>query len=183
MKLRILSILLLLLFVAQTTKAAESWQITSYEKAEALFLALDKKEEEILTSYEPKMAEFYAVFTPYQDAERKMRRYVFSKQMKENSKSIDWTEFWNWARSWNIGTKEQEKIAAEDTAYRALREGFLAKRELWKKAKALTRMRNEVYEKHSDEFVLLEENLFKELKALQAEVDRRMSNTPVEQSR
>jgi len=183
MKLRILSILVFLAVVAQTTGAAENWQTTSYEKAEALFLTLDKEEAEILTRHEPKMAEFYAVFTPYQDAERKMRRYVFFKQLKENPKSLDWTDFWNWARGWNIGTKEQEELAAEDSAYMALREDFHRKKEALKRAKELTRMRNAVYEQHSGEFVQLEENLLKNMKALQAEVNKLMSNTPVEQSR
>jgi len=183
MKLRILLILFLLAIVSQTIGAAENWQTTSYEKAEALFLELDKKEAEILTRNEPKMAEFYAVFAPYQDAEKKMRRYVFFKQLKENPKSQDWTNFWNWARGWNIGTKEQEKLAAEDPAYMALREDFLAKKEALKRAKELTRMRNAVSEQHSEEFVQLEENLLKHLKVLQAEVDKQTSNTPLEPSR
>lgn len=183
MKLRILSILVLLVVVVQTTGAAEGWQTSCYEKAEALFLALDKEEAEILTRHEPKMTEFYAVFAPYQDAERKMRRYVFFKQLKENPKSLDWTDFWNWARGWNVGTREQEILAAEDPAYRALREDFRVKKEALKRAKELTRMRNTMYEQHSEEFVQLEENLLKDLKGLQAEVDKQMSNTPVEQSR
>jgi hypothetical protein len=183
MKLRILFILVLLAIVAQKIGAAENWQTTSYEKVEAFFLALDKKEAEILTHYEPKMAEFYAVFTPYHDAERKMMRYVFFKQLKENPKSLDWTDFWNWARGWNIGTKEQEKLATEDPAYMALREDFLVKKEALKRAKELTRMRNAVYEQHSDEFILLEENLLKDLKVLQAEVNKQTSNTPLEPSR
>ena len=183
MKLRFLLILVLLAIASHTLGAAENWQTTSYEKAEALFLALDKEEAEILTRYEPKMAEFYAVFAPYQDAERKMRRYVFFKQLTENPKSLDWTDFWNWARGWNIGTKEQEKLATEDPAYLALREDFLAKKEALKHAKELTRMRNAVYEQHSEEFVQFEEKLLKDLKALQAEVDKQTSNTPLEPSR
>lgn len=183
MKLRIILILVLLAIVSQTVDAAEDWQTSSYEKADALFLALDKEEAEILTRHEPKMAEFYAVFSPYQDAERKMRRYVFYKQLKENPKSLDWSDFWNWARGWNVGTKEQELLAAEDPTYKALREDFLVKKEALKRAKELTRLRNAVYEQHSEEFVPLQENVFKNMKALQAEVNNRMSNTPVEQSR
>jgi hypothetical protein len=180
LKLRILLILLLLVIVAQPTEAAEDWQIASYEKAESLFLAFDKKEAEILIRLEPRMAEFYRVFTPYQDADRRMRRYLFFKRLKENPKSLDWTDFWDWARGWDIGTKEQEKFAAEDPAYRALREGFLKKKEALKRAKELTWMRNEVYEKHCDEFTQFEDKLLNDLKALQVEVDKRISNTPPE---
>lgn len=180
MRQRILLILLLLVVVARTTVAAEDWQTASYEKAEALFLAFEKKEAETLIRLEPKMAEFYMVFAPYQDAERKMRRYVFFKRLKENPKSLDWTDFWDWARGWDIATKEQEKLAAEDPTYRALREGFLTKKEALKRAKESTWMRNEVYEKHCDEFAEFEDKLLNDLKALQSEVDKRISNTPSE---
>ena len=154
-----------------------------YDKAEALFFAFDKREAEILTRHEPKLAKFYVVFTPFLDAERKMRRYEFLKQIKDNPKSIDWPSFWNWAGVRNLGTLEQEKLAAEDPAYRALREDFLTKKETLRQAKDLTKMRNKVYEKHKDEFVPLEEDLLKDLKGLQSEVDKRISNKPVDQSR
>jgi len=183
MKITKFLILLILVVAAQAFGAAEDWKMTFYNKAEALSLALDKAEAEILTRYEPKMAEFYAVYRPYQDAIRKMERYVFEKQLKENPQSIDWKDYKNWAWGWSIGTTEQENLAAEDSAYRALREEFLAKKEAMKKAQALTRMRNNVYEQHSKELAPLEENLFNDLKALQAEVDKRMSNTPLEPSR
>ncbi len=182
MKLRILTFLLLV-FICQAAGAAEDWRTAFYEKAENLFLAFDKKEAELLTHHEPKMAEFYAVFVPYQDAERKMRRYEFFKLISESPKSLDWTDFWNWAGGRNIGTKEQEKLAADAPAYRALREDFLAKKEAMKRAKDLTRMRNTEYEKYCDEFSVLEEDLLKNINFLQAEVDKRMSNAPVEQSR
>jgi len=154
-----------------------------YKRAEALSIALDKAEADILTRHEPKMAEFYTVYTPYQDAIRRMERYVFEKQLKDNPGSIDWKDFKKWAWGWSFGTKEQENLAVEDSAYRALREQFLGKKEVMKRAQALTRMRNKVYEQHSAELAPLEEKLFNDLKALQAEVDRRMSNTPQEQSR
>jgi hypothetical protein len=129
------------------------------------------------------MAEFYAVYTPYEDAARKMRRHVFLKQLKENPSSIDWRDFKNWAWGWNIGTKEQEDLAAEDPTYRALRENFFEKKEMMKKAQALTWMRSEVHEKHTGEFFPLEDKLLRDLKALQSEMDKLMSNTPVEQTR
>ena len=182
-KLRKILILLFLFIAAQASSAAEDWKIAFYNKAEALSLARDKAEAEILTRHEPKMVEFYAVYTPYEDAIRKMTRYVFEKQLKENPQSIDWKDFKEWAWGWSFGTKEQENLAVEDTAYRALREKFLAEKEMMKKAQALTRMRNKVYEQHSEELTPLEENLFIDLNSLQAEVDKRMSNTPLEPSR
>jgi hypothetical protein len=183
MKFRSILTLLLLVVAAQVSVADEDWHIAFYDKAEALSLALDKAEAEILTRHEPKMAEFYAVYTPYEAAERKIRRYAFLKHLKENPKTIDWTDFKNWAWGLGFGTKEQEKLSAEDVGYRALREDFLNQKEEMKKAKALTRMRNEVYEQHSDELAPLEMNLINDLKVLQTEVSKRMSNTPVEQAR
>lgn len=174
---------LLLLLTASLSGAAEDWRLASYDKAEALFLAFDQKEAELLKQYEPRVAEFYAVLGPFQDADRKMRRYAFLKQLRQNPESINWTSIWDWARGWDIGTKEQEKLAAGDPAYRALREDFLAKKETWKRAKDLTMIRNAEYEKHAEKFNGLEEDLLKDLKALQAEVDQRMSNTPLEPSR
>jgi hypothetical protein len=172
---------LLLLLVASISGASEDWRLTSYDKVEALFIAFNQKEAELLKQYEPRIAEFYAVFGPYQEAERKMQRYEFLKQLKQNPETINWTSIWSWARGWN--TKEQEKLAAEDPAYRVLREEFFAKKEALKRAKDLTRIRNKEYEQHAEVFHKLEEILLNDLQAVQAEVDKRMSNRLLEPSR
>ncbi|GFO53519.1 hypothetical protein GMSM_05260 [Geomonas sp. Red276] len=182
MKLKAVAVLLLFFF-ASTSEAVEGWQVASFDKAEALFTAFDKKEAALLTQYDPKIADFYAVFLPCQDAERKMRRYAFLKHLRQNPETINWASIWNWAGGRDMGTKEQEKLAAEDPAYRALREDFLAKKAAWKRKKDLTRIRNAEYEKHAEIFNVLEENLLKDLKALQADVDQRMSNAPPGPSR
>lgn len=183
MKLRKLLILLFLFVSAQAFGAAEDWKVAFYNKAEAVSRALEKDEAAILSRHEPKLVEFYAVYIPYRDAIRKMERYVFEKQLNKNPQSIDWKDFKNWAWNMSFGTKEQEMLAAEDSTYRVLREEILAKKEMMKKAQPLTRMRNKAYEEHLEELAPLEEQLFNDLKALQVEVDKRMSNTPLEPSR
>jgi len=173
----------LLLLVVSVSVASEDWQLASYDKVEALFIAFNQKEAELLKQYNPKVAEFYAVFGPYQDAERKMLRYEFLKQLKQNPKAINWSSVWDWARGWDIGTKEQDNLAAADPAFRLLREDFLAKKEELKRAKDVTRIRNTEFEKHAPVFHEQEETLLKDLQTIQAEVDKRMSNTPLEPSR
>jgi len=174
---------LLLLLTASVSGAAEDWRLDSYDRAQALFRASDQKEAELLKQYEPRIAEFSALFYLFQDANRKMQRYVFLKKLRENPESINWTRTWDWADGRDIGTKEQEDLAAKDPAFRALREDFLAKKEALRRAKDLTKMRNSEYEKHAEIFYALEEKLLKDLEKLQAEVDQRMSNTPMEPSR
>lgn len=174
---------LILLLVAAAYGAEEDWRRSSYDKVEAIFIAFDQKEDDLLKQYDPRVAEFYAVFRPYQDAERKMLRYAFLKQLKQNPEAINWSSVWDWARGWDIGTKEQENLAAEDPVFRLLREEFLAKKEALKRAKDLTRIRNAEYEKHAPVFYELEEKLLKDIKAVQAEVDKRLSNTPLDPSR
>lgn len=174
MRLLAIFVSFLLLTAIQIASAAEDWQTTAYDKAQTLFIAFDRKEAEILKRDLPRMVEFYAVFTPYQDAERKMRRYEFLNQIENDPKSIDWTNSWSWATGMNFGTKEQEQLAETDPVYRALREDFMAIKEILKRAKDLTRMRNTEYEKHSAELAHVESDLIQELKVLQAEVNREL---------
>lgn len=176
------TIVALVLFLASYSLcvAAEDWRVTLYDNAVALFVAFDQKEADILTRLEPKLAEFYSIYLPYEDARRKLSRRAFLKQLEQNPKTINWSNTWEWFGGRGVGTEEYEKLASEDPVYRELRDSFSAKKEALRKAKDLTWMRNKAYEKHAEIFHELEENLLKDLKTLQDEVDQRMSNTPLE---
>jgi hypothetical protein len=138
----------LLLLIASASGAAEDWRLAYYDKVDALFNTYDQKEGKLLKQYEPRALEFYAVFGPYKDAERKILRFEFSQQLKQNPKAINWSSTFEWAgvwdRDWNIiwarATQEQKKLAAEDLSYRLLLEEYWEKKAALHRAGDLTRI-------------------------------------------
>lgn len=155
--------------------AEEDWRTVVFNKAEALHIVSEKEEAERIIKIEPKTADFYSVFLPVMDADRKMKRYAFMRRLEQEPNSINWSDISDWSGR-SLPTDKAEKLASVDPNFRQLYENFKALKAVWRGAKHLTKLRNAVFEEHQQEFDKTDELLMKEEKALQEEVNAIIAN-------
>jgi len=168
-------ILFLLITIAS---AGDDWRTVVFNKAEALHIASEKEEAERIIKIEPKTADFYSVYLPVMDADRKMKRYAFMRRLEQEPNSIKWADFSDWSGG-SLPTDKAEKLASIDPNFRQLYENFKTLKAVWRGAKHLTKIRNAVFEEHQHEFDKTDELLMKGEKALQEEVNAIIANNGV----
>ena len=169
----ILIISLLALFTTFAT-AGDDWRIDIFDRYQRMEIAWEKNDAELMQGFEPKLVEFYALWIPFSDALRKMRRYTFLKQLSEKPESIDWSDYSNWT-SGTHSTDEEIKLSNKDPKYKRLRDDMLVVKKALKDAK-LTWARNKVYEEHRDVIDRHDNKFSKAIQFLQEEINRNMAN-------
>ena len=155
--------------------AGGDWRIEAFNQYQTMEIAWEKHDAELMQGFEPKLADFYAIWLPFNETLRKMKRYSFLKSLRTNPELIDWSDYSRWS-SGTESTDEEINLANIDPEFKRLRDEMLSYKYAWKKAKQLTKLRNNIYEAHRDVIDKEDDLYMKRIQKLQHEIDLKRAN-------
>ena len=121
----------------------------------------------------PEVQGFFDAHIPFYESTQKMERHVFLRQLKEHPENIDWSAPYFWG---SLSTADQEKLAQQDSNFKALHQTFLGLREVFRGVKDFTRLRNKIYEEHKEELGKQEQEFHEALMLLRDKALENMAN-------